>query len=52
MHIGNVEGGIQQGPNNVQSINITNYQPIGEILPHLIKLIEAVKAESFDEKMM
>ncbi|MCA1576981.1 MAG: hypothetical protein LC794_06410 [Acidobacteria bacterium] len=50
MHIGSVEGGVQQGPNSVQNINITNYQPISEILPHLIKLIEGVKAESFDEK--
>jgi len=50
MHIGNVEGGVQQGPNNVQNVNITNYQPISEILPDLIKLIEGVRAESFDEK--
>jgi hypothetical protein len=40
MNIGNVEGGVQQGPNKVQNINITNHQPISEILPHLLELIE------------
>jgi hypothetical protein len=44
-------GAIQQGTSNsTQSITITNYQPIGEILPQLAELIEAVRAADFQDK--
>jgi hypothetical protein len=47
MHIENVEGGVQQGPNNVQNVNITNYQPISNVLPDLIKLIRGCESRKF-----
>ncbi len=44
-------GAIQQGTSNsTQSVTITNYQPIGEILPQLAELIEAVRAADFQDK--
>jgi hypothetical protein len=50
VNIEKLEGGVLQGPNSIQNIKITNHQPISEILPNLKSLIEAVKAEDFDDK--
>jgi hypothetical protein len=50
MNIDKVEGGVLQGPNNVQNVSIVNRQPVSEILPEILGLIEAVKAEDFEDK--
>ena len=51
MNIGVLEGGVQQGPNNIQHVNIVNNQPLSEILPELLNLIKAVTDKAnFDGK--
>ncbi|CAN5758795.1 hypothetical protein BH20ACI3_BH20ACI3_24890 [soil metagenome] len=50
MHIGRLEGGVLQGPSNVQNISIVNHEPVSKILNEILALIEAVGGESFDDK--
>ncbi len=50
MHIEKVEGGVLQGPNNLQNVHIVNRQPVSEILPEILALIKAVRSEDFDDK--
>jgi len=50
MNIDKVEGGVLQGPNNVQNVHIVNRQPVSEILPEILALIENVRSEDFADK--
>jgi hypothetical protein len=46
-----IYGGLMQGTHDsTQNITLTNHQPIGEILPKLVELIEAIKQADFLDK--
>lgn len=41
MHVGTVHGGIQQGPGNIQNINITNDVEFDKAIANLLQLVQS-----------